>query len=232
MERPTWILRVAAVVAFGGAPFLLSIPPRATTAALEAETEEAKQRLSVARADDLDPGLPEGDFLAWLLRVLPPRTELAFEINDCGEQTGVPGIDAARVMPRCLAVEADVVSRARGVELLFDAASLHFRGGAVFSDELEGSIAVRRLSDLEPALKRGLRPFPLGCPDGTLSKLREEHAGLREWCEDRLGRKQGPYRSWFSTGLYLMQRGRYADGVKTGEWVECSRFERCERVVY
>lgn len=37
----------------------------------------------------------------------------------------------------------------------------------------------------------------------------------------------GPYRSWFNTGLYLMERGDYAGGVKFGRWVECDRFERC-----
>ncbi len=36
-----------------------------------------------------------------------------------------------------------------------------------------------------------------------------------------------PYRSWFSTGIYLMGRGEYKDGAITGDWIECSRFETC-----
>ena len=70
------------------------------------------------------------------------------------------------------------------------------------------------------------------CPEGTALKLKEEYAGLYEWCEDERGRNQGPYRSWFSTGLYLMQVGTYEGGVKTGTWLECSRFERCEHNDY
>jgi len=84
------------------------------------------------------------------------------------------------------------------------------------------------LAELPRLLTTPMRLRPLACPGGTASKLKVNNAGLREWCEDAEGRRQGPYRSWFSTGLYLMERGQYRNGAKTGEWIECSRFEICE----
>ena len=74
--------------------------------------------------------------------------------------------------------------------------------------------------------------YPLDCPAGTTLRLEEEHAGLREWCEDAAGVKQGPARAWFSTGRYLMYRGTFVDGDRDGPWTECDRFERCLRKHY
>lgn len=102
----------------------------------------------------------------------------------------------------------------------------------MFSEELEGTVRVERLSELDRALKKPLRPYPLVCPKDTVLKLKEEYAGLYEWCEDGDRRKQGPYRSWFSTGIYLMQVGAYENDEKTGAWIECNRFERCEKKDY
>lgn len=34
------------------------------------------------------------------------------------------------------------------------------------------------------------------------------------------------------TGIYLLHRGQYADGHKTGDWTECDRFERCSFNTY
>ena len=76
-------------------------------------------------------------------------------------------------------------------------------------------------------MKKPLRPFPLVCPGGTQLHLREEFAGQFEWCEDAQGLKQGPYRSWFSTGIYLMARGQFRDDENVGEWLICTRFESC-----
>jgi hypothetical protein len=73
---------------------------------------------------------------------------------------------------------------------------------------------------------------PLDCPAGTTLRLEEEHAGLREWCEDAAGVKQGPARAWVRTGRYLMYRGTFVDGDRDGPWTECDRFERCLRKHY
>ncbi len=195
-------------------------------------TENPAQFLVAKNASDLDPALPDLPFEDWLLGLLPPGTALVYEDCDCGEQTGDPSIDTDRDTPTCLSVYTNVVSRAREMELLFDKDGATYRGGAVFAAELEGTIRVKRLPELEKALRKPLRPYPLVCPGGTTLKLREEYAGLYEWCEDGQGKKQGPYRSWFSTGIYLMQVGTYKDDARFGAWIECSRFERCESKDY
>lgn len=125
-----------------------------------------------------------------------------------------------------------MVSRNRNFQLWFERESLAFRGGKVFSPDLEADLELPSLAALPALLKKGLRYLPLACPPETNLKLREEYAGLYEWCEDAAGRKQGPYRSWFSTGRYLMARGRYEDDAKTGEWIECNRFEACAFKTY
>ena len=154
--------------------------------------ESPFQVLAARHASDLDPALPDLPFEDWLLGLLPPGTALVYEDCDCGEQTGDPAIEAGRDVPRCLSVYTNVVSRAREMELLFDEDGATYRGGAVFAAELEGTIRVERLPDLEKALKKPLRPYPLVCPGGTTLKPKEEYAGLYEWCEDGQGKKARP----------------------------------------
>jgi len=203
-----------------------------SVAQAEESTERDRKRLNAMKASGLDPALPDVSFEEWLSGVLPKGVEVAYERNDCGEQTGEPSIDSRREMPACLGVYAHIISRARSMDLMFHVRDLRFRGGTVFSEELEGTISLKTLSGLEPALKKPLRAFPLQCPQGTALKVEEQHAGVREWCEDSQGRKQGPYRAWFSTGIYLMHRGSYRDDARTGEWIECSRFESCLSKTY
>lgn len=200
--------------------------------ALAQETEAAVARLMGMPASALDPSLPAEPFEAWFRSVLPRGAALAYELNDCGEQAGNPEMDRGRRFPACLAIDANIVSRNRALQLLFDWESLNFRGGVLSSPELEGVLDFRALADLPARLRKPLRPFPIRCPAGTALKLREKHAGVLEWCEDGQGRKQGPYRSWFHTGLYLMEKGTYKDGNKTGAWTECDRFERCAPQTY
>ena len=191
-------------------------------------TEKVAEKLIVKNASDYDVSLPAKAFEEWLRSVLPKPTTLIYELNDCGEQTGDSQFGSAHNIPVCLAIEAEIFSRARNMELLFDKETLEFRSGAVFSEELEGVLNITKLSNLEAALKKPLRPFPLICREGTTLKLREQDAGLYEWCENKSGHKQGPYRSWFSTGIYLMEKGQYKDNIKIGVWIECNRFESCQ----
>jgi hypothetical protein len=190
------------------------------------------ESLAAKQVSELDPRLPPGPFRPWLESVLPAGVVLSFEVNDCGEQNGNPRLDRQGDLPVCIGVEAAVVSRNRNLELLFDEQSLTFRSGSIFSAELEGPLVVSTLSDLPALLKKGMRPWPLQCPPHTTLRLKEEHAGLYEWCEDARGSKHGPYRSWFSTGLYLMEKGEYDHGSKAGGWIECSRFESCALNAY
>lgn len=51
---------------------------------------------------DFDPALPKMRFERWLLDAVPARTNLLWELNDCGEQTGDPAIDSQRDIPICV----------------------------------------------------------------------------------------------------------------------------------
>lgn len=53
-------------------------------------------------AKDFDSALPKVRFERWLLDVVPPKTKLLWELNDCGEQTGDPAIDSQRDIPLCV----------------------------------------------------------------------------------------------------------------------------------
>ena len=196
------------------------------------ETEAAVKRLMETPTSELDPTLPPESFKPWLRAVLPRGTALAFELNDCGEQAGDAETNQGRQRPACLAINADIISRNRALQLLFDRESLDFRGGTIFSPKLEGVLDVGALADLPARLKRPMRPFPIECPPGTGLRIKQQHAGVYEWCDDAQDRKQGPYRSWFNTGLYLMEKGAYKDGSKVGQWIECNRFERCASKAY
>lgn len=164
-------------------------------AATEA-TNVAADRLMATEASAFDPLLPRGRFEACFNDLLPSGSGRFVEIVDCAGE-GESGNRAGA----CLSIEVDIHSRNHTMRLLFDAESLAFRGGRIFSPDLEGVLKVSVLSKLPTQLKRGLRLWPLTCPPGSRLKMREEYAGLYEWCEDGQGRKQGPYRSWFSTGL-------------------------------
>ena len=146
-----------------------------SVAQAEESPEGDRQKLNAMKASDLDPALPGVSFEEWLRGILPKGVEVAYELNDCGEPTGNPSIDSRREIPVCLGVYADIISRARSMHLVFRIRDLHFRGGTVFSEDLEGTLAVKSLSELEPALKKPLRAFPLKCPEETTLKVKEEH---------------------------------------------------------
>jgi len=195
-------------------------------------TEEAVDRLLEANAADLAAGLAARPFGAWLDGLLPEGAGRLFEIANCGAVGAASSAPPADPLSPCLAVDVDVVSRDRNVRLLFERESLAFRGGEISSPGAESGLAVRTLAELPQLLKAAMRLRPLACPNGTIVKSKENNAGLNEWCEDAKGRRQGPYRSWFSTGIYLMAKGQYRNDRKTGDWVECSRFEVCEFRTY
>ena len=53
------------------------------------------------RAVELDPKLTNELFGHWLSRIAGPQAEIAWEVNDCGEQTGGPA-DRGRDLPVCV----------------------------------------------------------------------------------------------------------------------------------
>lgn len=176
-------------------------------------------------ASTVDPALPDARFADWLeenlVRYLPHSTTDALRFEPCVTDRS-----------DCMTLDIDIPSRARSLVLRFDRGTFRFLGGIIVGLELEAGPPLASLAELPDRFGEGMRPYPLGCPEGTSLTLEEEHAGLREWCEDSAGVKQGPARAWFSTGYYLMYRGTYRDGERDGAWFECDRFERCARRHY
>lgn len=199
-----------------------------------AKADETDPRIEALRhtpAALLDPALPPILFGEWLPRELPKGAAIQWETNDCGEQTGDPALDAGRDFPTCVGVHIDVPSRARMLYLLFDPEGPAFVLGALMSPEAYGDVYFEELGLLSAMLDQALALVPLDCPEGATLVVEPSYAGSFESC--RRGEvPDGPYRSWFNTGLYLMDRGTFAAGAKTGRWTECDRFERCATVEY
>lgn len=61
------------------------------------------QDYPVAKLDSL---LPRAPFLTWFKSVVGGSTPLQWEVNDCGERSGIPMVDEQRDLPVCLEVSA------------------------------------------------------------------------------------------------------------------------------
>jgi hypothetical protein len=71
---------------------------QADTQARDARAIAAAKNTSVHR---LDPSLPERPLEKWLRDVVGPQSQITWEVNDCGEQTGNPEADKGRDFPIC-----------------------------------------------------------------------------------------------------------------------------------
>lgn len=76
---------------------------QADTQARDARAIATAKNTSVHR---LDASLPDKPLAKWLREVVGPQAPIAWEVNDCGEQTGNPEADEGRDFPIC--VEAQV----------------------------------------------------------------------------------------------------------------------------
>jgi hypothetical protein len=182
-------------------------------------------RLTKLPASVVEPGLPDQAFGLWFKENfadhLPGDAVDSIEFGPCGARD-----------PGCMTMKVEIASRARTLVLRFDRDTHAFSGGSIGGPELEQGPPITSLAELPARLSEAHRPYPLDCPEGTALRLREEHAGLFEWCEGAEGVKQGPARAWFSTGRYLMYRGGFVAGERHGPWFECDRFERCRNLRY
>ena len=71
---------------------------QADTQARDARAIAAAKKTSVHR---LDPSLPDRPLEKWLQDVVGPQSQITWEVNDCGEQTGNPEFDKGRDFPMC-----------------------------------------------------------------------------------------------------------------------------------
>ena len=53
-------------------------------------------------ASKLDPALPRTPFLSWLKELVGPASKIHWEMNDCGELTGVGTVDNERDISVCI----------------------------------------------------------------------------------------------------------------------------------
>ena len=123
----------------------------------DAKAIEAAKHTSVRQIDN---SLPDKPFEKWLHDLVGPQTKIAWEVNDCGEQSGNPSLDMDHDIPMC--AEAQV--------LLKDARKLHislsvgtFKTGirtfpasfffAVIVDPDESRHWIKRLTEIPDAIK-------------------------------------------------------------------------------
>jgi hypothetical protein len=119
--------------------------------------EDAIDLLGQVPASSLDSLLPKTAFLHWFKNTVGPDAKLQWEINDCGEQTGVPSVDQQRDIPVCLEVTALLPDRRTvGVAINVGTEKKGLIGDpSVFNIYIQGSGPiqhVRRLRDLPRAL--------------------------------------------------------------------------------
>lgn len=107
----------------------------------------------------LDSTLPEGHFSVWLASVIGDSAMVQWELNDCGEQTGDPGIDKDRDVPSCVGIYVTFPDRrSLGLTIIVGTSRKGLTGHPAIYDlylESKGtSVGVKRLRDLPVALKK------------------------------------------------------------------------------
>ena len=142
--------------ALAGAGLCLVLAAPVSAQALnEAVAFKRVEQLSVARLDTL---LQRQPFADWYRNTVGAAAKIEYEVDDCGEQTGNPAVDAGQDFPACVSVYADLPDgRQVGVSIVVGTLNqglvgepqlwmVFVRCGDRFSD-------VRRLGDLPAALR-------------------------------------------------------------------------------
>ena len=137
---------------------ILGATPHGLPQTLADQAIETVKHLSVSR---LDSSLPEVKFEAWFARVVGRESKIAWELNDCGEQTGDPKSDALRDIPMCVGVSADLPDgRKAGVLVHVGTSRKGISGAPTVFDayyvEVSGKHQqTKRLHNLEDSLRKG-----------------------------------------------------------------------------
>ncbi len=79
--------------------------------ALQARDAKAIEIAKNTNVRQIEASLPSQAFAPWLRGVVGTQSEIQWEVNDCGEQTGNPALDKGRDFPMC--AEAQVVLGAK-----------------------------------------------------------------------------------------------------------------------
>lgn len=74
---------------------------------IESEAIEFVKNININK---LDSNLTSVTFEKWLQKIAGNKLKIGWELNDCGEQTGVPSIDSLRDIPMCVGVSAFLIN--------------------------------------------------------------------------------------------------------------------------
>ena len=75
---------------------------RAIQSPAQVHDKEAIDLAKAAVVRTIDGTLPDKKFEDWLRDLFGPAAKIAWEVNDCGEQTGDPQLDRGRDFPMCV----------------------------------------------------------------------------------------------------------------------------------
>jgi hypothetical protein len=120
--------------------------------------EDAIDLLEQYPAASLDSLLPKTAFLNWFRNVVGSTAKITWEINDCGEQTGVPAVDQQRDIPVCFEISATLPDRrVIGVAIAVGTERKGLSGAPtvynIYLDTDKGTQHIKRLRDLPQALQ-------------------------------------------------------------------------------
>ncbi len=120
--------------------------------------EDAIDLLEQYPAARLDSLLPKTAFLSWFRGIVESTATITWEINDCGEQTGVPAIDQERDIPVCFEISALLSDRRIvGVAIAVGTEKKGLSGAPavynIYIDTGKGTQYIKRLRDLPQALR-------------------------------------------------------------------------------
>lgn len=124
--------------------------------------EDAIDLLEQYPAARLDSLLPKTAFLTWFKEVVGATAKITWEINDCGEQSGVPSVDQQRDMPVCFEISAILPDRRIvGVAIAVGTERKGLSGSPtcynIYVDTGRGTLHIKRLRDLPRAVNPPLR---------------------------------------------------------------------------
>lgn len=120
--------------------------------------EDAIDLLEQYPAARLDSLLPKGAFLGWFRNVVGSDAKITWEINDCGERTGVPSVDQERDIPVCFEISALLPDRrVVGVAIAVGTEKKGLSGSPtvynIYIDAGRGTLHIKQLRDLPQALR-------------------------------------------------------------------------------
>jgi len=125
-----------------------------STAAMSQITQEdAIDLLEQYPASRLDSLLPKTAFLTWFKEIVGASAKITWEINDCGEQSGVASVDQQRDIPVCFEISAVLPDRRTlGIAIAVGTERKGLTGSPavanIYLETDKGTLHIKRLRDL------------------------------------------------------------------------------------